>query len=168
MIRLFHQDEYRLLRNIYLNSPLGLTQIDYILISSKGIFVIEMKDLKGWLFGSKYDKYWTQSIFRKKYQVYNPIHQNYGHVQVLKEKIPQHSELIQSVIVLTGRSEFKSSIPESVVYMRDFQKYYIKFPDVVSDDHRLNEITFEILSKNENNLRNRLNHFRQVKFKQEA
>ncbi|WP_339385147.1 nuclease-related domain-containing protein, partial [Vibrio paracholerae] len=38
----------------------GTTQIDHIVVSKFGVFVIETKYMKGWIFGSKDQKQWTQ------------------------------------------------------------------------------------------------------------
>jgi len=53
-------------------------------VSNYGIFVIETKNYKGWIIGNEFDDYWTQVIFKRKEKLYNPIKQNYGHIQALK------------------------------------------------------------------------------------
>lgn len=55
------------------------TQIDHILLSPYGIFVIETKNYKGWIFGGEHQKIWTQKIYKKSYKFQNPLHQNYKH-----------------------------------------------------------------------------------------
>lgn len=61
------------------------TQIDHIIVSKFGIFVIETKNMKGWIFGDKDQKTWTQSIYGKKNNFQNPLHQNYKHIKALEE-----------------------------------------------------------------------------------
>ena len=46
------QDKYISFHGIALQTPDGSTQIDHVLISQYGIFVIETKNLTGWIFGS--------------------------------------------------------------------------------------------------------------------
>jgi hypothetical protein len=53
------------------------TQIDHVLVSRFGIFVIETKDYGGWIFGGPGDRNWTQVLFRTKFQ--KPIRQIYKH-----------------------------------------------------------------------------------------
>ncbi|MCP5461876.1 MAG: NERD domain-containing protein [bacterium] len=48
--------EYYSFNDVVLKTPDGTTQIDHILISPYGIFVIETKDYSGWIFGSEYQK----------------------------------------------------------------------------------------------------------------
>ena len=58
----------------------GTTQIDHILISRYGVYVIETKNYKGWIFANPGHSMWTQVIFKRKFRFRNPIHQNFGHV----------------------------------------------------------------------------------------
>ena len=54
---------YRQLNNITLELADGsTTQIDHLVISIYGIFVIETKDVKGWIYGSENERTWTKKI----------------------------------------------------------------------------------------------------------
>jgi hypothetical protein len=123
--------EYHTFNNIILKTPDGTTQIDHILISPYGVFVIETKNFKGWIFGDAYQKKWTQSLFDPyyssvKHQFQNPIHQNYKHVKAVEDFLGIDSKAILSVIVFTGGSEFKTDMPENVLELYDLLPY-IKF-----------------------------------------
>jgi len=66
----------QIFRNIYLKKRNGkYTEIDLILVTQKGLFVIESKNYGGWIFGSEHNDNWTQT-FRggQKHKFYNPIH----------------------------------------------------------------------------------------------
>src|SRR6056297_1755056 len=54
------------------------TQIDHVVISNYGIFCIEVKAYKGWIFGNAKQKTWTQVIYKNKKKFYNPMRQNYA------------------------------------------------------------------------------------------
>jgi hypothetical protein len=69
------------------------TQIDHIVVSNYGIFVIETKNYKGWIMGNEYDEYWRQVIYKRKEKLYNPIKQNYGHILALKGVLKNFSDL---------------------------------------------------------------------------
>ena len=49
---------YRRIHDIILPSKNGTTQVDHVLISAFGIFVIETKNMKGWIFGGQNDSTW--------------------------------------------------------------------------------------------------------------
>lgn len=59
---------YVSLNNITLQVSNGTTQIDHIIVSKFGIFVIEAKNMDGWIFGDEKSAQWTQSPYGKKYR----------------------------------------------------------------------------------------------------
>ena len=76
---------YRLIENVTLPVGDGTTQIDHLIFSRYGIFVIETKDMTGWIFGNPNDARWTQVIYGDRYRFQNPIRQNYKHVKTVQE-----------------------------------------------------------------------------------
>ena len=64
------KDEYHLIKNVTLPTEDGTTQIDHILVSSKGVFVVETKNMKGWIFGSEKQRQWTQKIYKLDFRVH--------------------------------------------------------------------------------------------------
>ena len=78
------EDQYQILNNILLDSDNGTSQIDHIVISVYGIFVIETKNYTGVIYGSEHSSKWTQYINGNKYSFQNPIHQNYGHIKTVE------------------------------------------------------------------------------------
>ena len=79
-LRKLNKRKYKVLNNVLLKTANGSTQIDHVVISIYGIFVIETKNYKGLIFGSENDENWTQVIYKNKGKFRNPIKQNYGHV----------------------------------------------------------------------------------------
>lgn len=57
------KNEYIILNDVMLNNGQHSTQIDHIVISIHGIFVIETKKYKGWILGNINKDYWTQNIW---------------------------------------------------------------------------------------------------------
>ena len=77
--------EYISLHDVLLPNGRGATsQIDHLVLSEYGIFGIETKRYKGWIFGSEKAENWTQVIFKEKHQFRNPVKQNWSHVYALK------------------------------------------------------------------------------------
>lgn len=68
--------EYHVIDNALFESNGRSTEIDHIVVSPYGVFVIETKGYQGWISGSEYGEYWTQNIYGNKNQLYNPILQN--------------------------------------------------------------------------------------------
>ena len=102
-------EDYILLNNCTLpDEQSGTTQIDHILLSPYGIFIIETKNYKGWIFGGERQKMWTQKIFKNSYKFQNPLHQNYKHQKVLEAVLSDiiAAEYLHSVIVFMPDCEF--------------------------------------------------------------
>ena len=114
---------YKILNDIMLPSRGNSTstQIDQIVISNYGIFCIETKSLKGWIFGNANQEYWTQVIFRYKGRFYNPLRQNYAHTKAIEELLGSYrlKKTIVSLVVFTRADKLKISGTNSVVYARD-------------------------------------------------
>ena len=57
---LLDKEKYQLIKNVTLPTEDGSTQIDHIIVSEFGVFVVETKNMKGWIFGGPNQKTWTQ------------------------------------------------------------------------------------------------------------
>ncbi|EGR0130598.1 nuclease, partial [Vibrio vulnificus] len=123
--------DYTLVRNVTLPTDDGTTQIDHIVVSRFGIFVVETKNMKGWIFGSKSQKQWTQKVYRHSSKFQNPLHQNYKHVKTLESLLAIDCEKLHSVVVFIGDSTFKTDMPENVTYARGCLEYIKKFEQPV-------------------------------------
>lgn len=121
-------EHYRSFNNVILKTPDGTTQIDHILISPHGVFVIETKNFTGWIFGEANQRKWTQSLCGPgyasiKYPFQNPIHQNYKHVKAVQNFLGIDAKFIFNLVVFAGNSEFKTAMPKNVIELRDFIRY---------------------------------------------
>src|SRR5690606_32555919 len=81
------RSKYSVINNLVLQTRGRTSQIDHVVVSDFGIFVIETKNYKGWIFGGDEAEYWTQVLYKYKQQFYNPIRQNRGHVLALKHHL---------------------------------------------------------------------------------
>ena len=105
---------YRLLRNVTLPTEDGSTQIDHVVVSRHGIFVVETKNYGGWIFGKPHDKTWTQKFPRHSSRFQNPLRQNYKHVRTLEQLTGVPAGALFSVIAFVGSAEFKTAMPDNV------------------------------------------------------
>lgn len=110
----------QILRNLYLSGKSGTstTEIDAVMIHTKGIFVIENKNYTGKIYGTEADYQWTQVQWqdgkRMSRYFYNPIRQNEHHIRCLQrviseafpdKRIPSVSYV--SVVTFNGRARLK-------------------------------------------------------------
>ncbi len=136
---IFHDIYIKKLNNNY-------TQIDLVLATKVGIFVFEVKDYSGWLFGNASNKFWTQvlSYGKEKHRFYNPIKQNESHIKALKSQLEGIGNIpFYSIIVFYGNCEMKeiSNIPENtfVCYAFDVKNVVNNILGSASNAHYLNK-----------------------------
>ncbi|MFA6297292.1 MAG: nuclease-related domain-containing protein [Candidatus Paceibacterota bacterium] len=115
--------DYFIFNNLTIPSDYsGSSQIDHLILSKFGIFVVESKAYKGWIFGNRDQDNWTQSLpgGKNKFQFQNPIRQNWSHIMSLKALFPSVPEnAFQSIVVFTDSCEFKTEPIENVVHSED-------------------------------------------------
>ena len=112
-------NNFRLFNNVMLKTKMGTTQIDHLLVSTRGIFVIETKAHKGKIYGDSNSKYWTQCLFGKgkvvnKYSFYSPYYQNRGHIRNVIKSLSTSS--VCGIVCFTSQRVDLSSVNcESVI-----------------------------------------------------
>ncbi|QDO85063.1 nuclease [Shewanella psychropiezotolerans] len=139
------ESNYTLVKDVTLPTDDGTTQIDHVIVSQFGLFVIETKNMKGWIFGSKNQKQWTQKIYRHTSRFQNPLHQNYKHVKTLESLLGIDSSNLHSVIVFIGDSTFKTDMPENVTDARGCLNYIKQFVQPVFSETEYTQI-IEVLN----------------------
>lgn len=102
------KDKYFVVNDITLKVDGKTTQIDHIVISSYGIFVIETKNWKGSVYGSRWGKYVYQYLGGKKYKHLNPVKQSDWHIRRLRQVLNEYSNLNYiSVVAFSGYTKRK-------------------------------------------------------------
>lgn len=109
-------DRYVVLDDITVLTPRGSSQIDQLVISVYGIFVIETKNYTGWIYGSEGAEYWTQNIYGNKSKLYNPILQNEGHVRALRRVLKEFEPLPYfPIVAFSERADIKVKVKNACV-----------------------------------------------------
>lgn len=137
---------YILFKNVTLPTDDGTTQIDHVIVSRYGIFVIETKNMKGWIFGNAQQKTWTQKIYRHTTKFQNPLHQNYKHTQTLQSALELEPDKVFSVVVFVGDSTFKTVMPENVVYAGGYIQFIKNKTQPILTDNEVQDICARIQS----------------------
>ena len=155
------KDKYIVLNNIMIRSSKGTHQIDHIVVSKYGIFVIEMKNYYGLITGDEYKDKWTQHLGKNKYYFNNPIHQNYGHIKALEELLQMDNDKFISIICISNQANVK--VTAKNVTQLDFLNGLIKSYNTEIIDENLVEIKNKIESGNISDKGARKEHIRNIK-----
>jgi hypothetical protein len=135
---------YRRIDDITLESFGKTTQIDHVFVSVFGVFVIETKNMSGWIFGTENQAQWTQKIFSKTSRFQNPIRQNYKHVKTLEALLSLPITKFHSVVVFVGNSQFKTPMPRNVTYLGGLASYIQSFTLPVLTTQQVEQIVQSI------------------------
>lgn len=112
-------NEYIIFNNLLFNHNGRSNQIDHIIVSPYGVFVIETKGYKGWIIGDEYSNHWTQILYKNKYQFYNPILQNDGHVKFLNSLIEHLLNVpFIPIVVFDNAASLKVHVKNHIVINR--------------------------------------------------
>jgi hypothetical protein len=136
-----------LINNITLPAENGTTQIDHILITEAGLFIIETKHYSGWIFGDPNKPKWRQVIYRVKTSFQNPLHQNYGHVKTVQAlfKLPESAFI--SVVVFTGNAEFKTDLGPNTVLLSQLTRFVEQHGEKILDERQMTYVVGRIEMK---------------------
>lgn len=115
-------DEYKIINDVMLSVSDKTCQIDHIIVSLYGIFVIETKQYTGYLKGNDYDKSWIRYSSNKKHYIKNPIHQNYGHMKSLQQILNLSEDIFIPLVCISSRARVNIKSDKVVLIMNLLDK----------------------------------------------
>lgn len=126
----FPKGDYKVLSNVLIayEGRIGTSQIDHIVVSIYGIFCIETKSHKGWIFGSRARRLFTQCIYGNKYPIKpNPVIQNDTHIRALNQLLGKKIKSpIINIVVFPSADKFIMDGYENVGSVNDLFETIIK------------------------------------------
>jgi len=157
-------EEYRVITDLTLPSLGRTTQIDHVIVSRFGIFVVETKNMKGWIFGDESQANWTQTIYRHKTRFQNPLRQNFKHIKAIEEVLEISQDRIYNLVVFAGSAEPRTPMPENVLWSaNELLKHILLHEDILFHENEVAAIAGR-LSENDfiTNKENRNTHIRNL------
>lgn len=145
--------DYVVFNDIYLEIKGYSTQIDHVVISRYGVFIIETKNYTGWIFGNDTSEYWTQTIYENKYQLRNPLKQNYAHLKTLQSIFGIEERFYFPIVAFHDRATLKCEANGNVMYFSELKDFILsKTIPKLTDElvNRLSAILMYYSIKNEN------------------
>ena len=123
--------EYIHMSDIMIANPKSRTQysqIDHIVLTPYAIFVVETKNYSGYISGKKEQANW---YVNKRFKMYSPIRQNYGHIKALERLLSDHKLVpFVSIVSFNRRCTFQVDAElrniqsnELVVYDTEFSEF---------------------------------------------
>ena len=147
ILYLLDKSKYSVINNIALERDTKTSQIDHVVISDFGIFVIETKNYKGWIVGNEKSEHWTQVLFKRKQRFYNPIKQNLGHINVLKTYLSKYPSINYiPIVVFLSKSDIKVKTTYNIINSRQLIQTIKKYNEI-NLEQREKEDIYKIINE---------------------
>lgn len=155
------KNKYVILNDIMIRDEMGTHQIDHIVLSKFGIFVIEMKNYYGLIKGNEYDNKWCQYLGKNKNYFLNPIHQNYGHIKSLSKLLNIDKKYFISIICFSNQAKVKVKCNNIVTNFDNINNNILKFNNEFCD-YDINKLYEIIISNNIVDRKSRNQHIKDI------
>jgi len=133
-------NNYLVFNDIYINVAGRSTQIDHVVISIYGIFVIETKNYTGWIYGSDNSEYWTKNIYGNKYQFRNPIKQNKSHILALKQLWGISTDKFIPIVTFLNGADLKCETHEIVIYSNQLKSVILSYKNQILSSEKVKDL----------------------------
>ena len=157
---------YKVLNNIMLKTKNGTTQIDHIVVSEYGIFVIETKNYTGLITGNTNTLEWTKNMFGKKFKFRNPILQNKGHIIALSRALNINKDKFIPIVVFVNDCKLRITTKSTVIYDKKLLKTISNYKTERIDEQDVNRIASNINKLNQKGILMKIKHIMYVKERQ--
>lgn len=154
---------YKVFNNVMIELNDSTHQVDHVAVSKYGIFVIETKNYSGNIYGKEFEEKWIQYLGGKKYIFYNPVRQNYGHIQTLKAALKKPNEKFISIVVFSNRARLKITSRSNVVNLDDLVSTIKHHKDVLLSDNEIEYIVNTIFKLNIVDRKLRKDHVKNIR-----
>ena len=115
------KDEYIVLNDLMLPTSYGTTQLDHVVLSLYGVYVIETKNYTGTLIGNEKSEQWEQNINGFMYKTANALRQNKAHISAVRSHASVQANVpIHNIVVFANATKFDIFHEEGeVIYIND-------------------------------------------------
>ena len=137
-------NNYFTINNITLPSKYGTTQIDHIVVSIYGIFVIETKNYKGLIYGGENAEKWTKNMWGTKYEFRNPIKQNYAHVKTLQQLLNLPMTSFIPIVVFSNSADISVQTDKAVITLFHLRGAITKHKNIMFTHEQVQNLSNKI------------------------
>ena len=134
-----NKELYRRFHDVIIPSDNGTTQVDHVLVSPFGLFIVETKNLKGWIYGSESQPKWTQVVYKNKYSFQNPLKQTYRQKKVLSKFLDLNENGLCDNC--PGQPGYNNNLPSEFDFNNPEKDIYLEDGDRIHIPNRVNAVT---------------------------
>ena len=137
-------EDYRVYNDLLIREGNYTTQVDHLIISRHGVFVLETKNIHGKVYGSGNAEFWKQYLpdtgykrfgTTQEHQLRNPILQNERHIKKLRQFVFGNDVPLYGIVVFPNDTDLFVKTEKTVLRMLDVAPYILAFRrNVLSSD----------------------------------
>lgn len=134
-------DIYHRYHDVTLPHGSKTTQIDHLIVSVYGVFILETKNLSGYIIAHPGDRNWTQLYKDGQHRSFlSPLKQNDYHRQAVAQLLKPlniSTGILYPIVVFTGNAKFASPLPPGTLLLKNLLVYITCFQNpVISLDEK--------------------------------
>ena len=131
---------YRVYNDLLIRNGRYTTQVDHLIISPYGVFVIETKNVHGKVYGSSNAEFWKQYLpdvgyrrygFTQEHRLRNPLWQNAGHVRTLRRLVFGNDVPVHGIVAFPGETDVYVTADQPVLKFWDIVPFILEYRDEV-------------------------------------
>lgn len=132
-LRWLSRDEYFIINDLMFTRNNGnTTQIDHVVVSPYRIFVIETKNIYGYIHGSDNSKQWRSCWRNRDLAFDNPVLQNQAHINALAEQLQISSDKFMSIIAFSPKADLQTAVNDTyVVYWSQLRRLIRRYKEPI-------------------------------------
>lgn len=138
--------DYKILNDVLIAVDGYTYQIDHVVISRYGIFVIETKNYSGIIEGKVKDLNWVQIIRNKKNYLFNPVIQNEKHIKALTKLLNIAEDKVFNIICMTGTALYRLDNYDNIIPKYGILNHIWTYNKVIIDN--VDELYYKLLENN--------------------
>jgi hypothetical protein len=138
------KNRYSVLNDLVIPSGGGTAQIDHVVVSRFGIFVIKSQYVRGWVTGEEFQDRWKQKHWGRVTRIDNPLHQNALQVDALKNLLGLSSRAFVPVVVMVGHKGFTKAMPYRLLAPEKLLAYMRKTAQPVLEGDQADQVLQQI------------------------
>ena len=158
------KNKYIIFSDILIKDEKGTHQIDHLVLSKFGIFVIEMKNYYGLIKGKEFDNKWCQYLGKNKSYFTNPIYQNFGHIKSLSNLFKIEEKYFISVICFSNQAKIKVKSNNIVTQVDYLNKNILRYSEEISDID-IEKLSNIVINNNIKDRKSRRQHIKDIHLK---
>ena len=139
-------EDYRVYNDLLIRNGNYTTQVDHIVISRYGVFVLETKNVHGKVYGGGNAEFWKQYLpdigykrygFTQEHQLRNPIWQNDGHIKTLRKLVFGSDVPVYGIIVFPSDTYINVTAEQPVLNMYNVVPFIKQYRDVIMSSDQM-------------------------------